>query len=102
MGQLRIFLNSLRDDDPIPYAALEYVKSLPFQDAPEAFGMHANANITCAMKETDSLLGTALSLQPRDTGGGGGKSWADIVKDVAADVEKSLPPQFDYEKCLID
>jgi dynein heavy chain len=54
------------------------------------------------MKETDSLLGTALSLQPRDTGGGGGKSWADTVKDLAADVEKSLPPQFDYEKCLID
>lgn len=79
---------------------LDYLRDLPFQDAPEAFGMHANANITCAMQETESLLGVALSLQPREAGGEG-KSWADVVKELAADIEKSLPPQFDTDGCMI-
>merc|ERR1711988_672118 len=158
--QIKIFLNALRDDDPVPYAAmtylggecnyggrvtddkdrrlilnilsdfyteklmdddykfsasgtyfspkedatheeiLEYLRGLPFQDAPEAFGMHPNANITCAMQETESLLGVALSLQPRESGGTG-KSWADIVKELAADIEKSMPPQFDVDGALV-
>merc|ERR1711871_979064 len=158
--QLKIFLNSLLEDDPVPYAALaylagecnyggrvtddkdrrlilnilgdfycdelqddeykfsasgtyfapasmdydgyiEYIKGLPYQDAPEAFGMHANANITCAMKETRALLGTALALQPRESGGAG-MSWADTVKEAASGIEKTLPAQFDYDQCVID
>ena len=158
--QCEIFLNALRDDDPIPYAALtylagecnyggrvtddkarrlilnilgdfyreevmddnipfsesgtyyappettyegylEYIKQLPFQDAPDAFGMHPNANITCAMNETREILGTALSLQPREAGGAG-KSWADVVGELALGCEKSLPEQLDLDQCLID
>ena len=127
MDQLRIFLDDLRPNDPIPYAALaylvgecnyggrvtddkdrraimnilddfytdkildpeycfspsglyyapdglsleshrEYVRSLPFTEGPELFGLHDNANISCAISETSSLLDTALSLQPRSIG----------------------------------
>jgi dynein heavy chain len=158
--QLVIFINALRDEDPVPYAALAYlagecnyggrvtddkdrrlilnilgdfyreelmddahrlsesgtyyapkdtdyegyltyIRQLPFQDAPDAFGMHANANITCAMNETRELLGTALSLQPRESGGGG-KSWADVVTELASGTERSLPPQLDLDQCLVD
>lgn len=46
----------------------EYVRSLPFTEGPELFGLHDNANISCAISETSSLLDTALSLQPRSIG----------------------------------
>lgn len=47
----------------------EYVRSLPYYNAPEVFGLHENANISCAIAETNALLNTALSLQPRSSGG---------------------------------
>jgi dynein heavy chain, axonemal len=46
----------------------EYVRSLPYNEGPEVFGLHDNANISCAISETNSLLDTALSLQPRSIG----------------------------------
>lgn len=128
MDQLRIFLDDLKVEDSIPYAALaylvgecnyggrvtddkdrrgimnilddyytpkivdkeycfstsglyyapecdtlesfrEYVRALPYNEGPEVFGLHDNANISCAISETTSLLSTALSLQPRSVGG---------------------------------
>jgi dynein heavy chain len=42
---------------------------LPHYNAPEVFGLHENANISCALAETNALLNTALSLQPRSSGG---------------------------------
>merc|ERR1711988_1728744 len=33
--------------------------------------------------------------------GGEGKSWADVVRELASDIEKSLPPQFDTDGCNI-
>merc|ERR1712046_340543 len=86
--------NSLED-------CLEFIKELPFNDAPEVFGLHDNANITSAISETMALLNTALSLQPRTTGGAG-KSWDDTLAELASDIEGRLPSQFDCEKAIID
>ena len=36
---------------------------------PELFGLHENADITCAQNETFATLSTLLSLQPRVAGG---------------------------------
>ena len=47
----------------------EYIRSLPLQDQPEAFGLHANADITCARNETFALFTTLLELQPRSAEG---------------------------------
>jgi len=117
MDQLRIFLDDLKPEDPIPFAALaylagecnyggrvtddkdrrcimnilddfynprildedykfspsgiyfaptpgnlesyrEYVRGLPYNEGPEVFGLHDNANITCAISETNALLDT--------------------------------------------
>lgn len=41
------------------------VDNIPSTDLTEVFGLHDNADITQAINETDTILGTALSLQPR-------------------------------------
>jgi len=159
MDQLRIFLDDLRPEDPIPFAALaylagecnyggrvtddkdrrcivnilsdfytpvllddsyrfspsgiyyapaegslddyrEYVRGLPYYEGPEVFGLHENANISCAISETNLLLETALSLQPR-SGGGAGKGWADILQELSSDISGRVPKPFDIERALI-
>jgi len=79
----------------------DYIETLPMSEGPEVFGLHDNANISCALSETNALLLTALSLQPRSSGGEG-KGWGEILADLAVDIEKRLPPIFDMEKALLD
>ena len=78
----------------------EYVRSLPYNEGPEVFGLHDNANISCALSETNLLLDTALSLQPRSAGGAG-KSWAETLEELAKDIAHRMPEEFDIEKALI-
>jgi len=40
-------------------------------DLTEVFGLHDNADITSAISATDTILGSALSLQPRATSSSG-------------------------------
>jgi len=44
---------------------------------------------------------TALSLQPKSSGGEG-KGWADILAELAIDIEKRMPGAYDMEKALLD
>jgi dynein heavy chain len=83
------------------FAYKEFVRELPYSEGPEVFGLHDNANISCAIAETNALLGTALSLQPR-AAAGAGKSYEQVVGELALDIEARLPAQFDIEKALID
>jgi dynein heavy chain len=69
----------------------EYVNSLPLNDPPEIFGMHNNANIANQQAETDIMIKTALSLQPRASGNSAGRSPDQIVAELAADIAKHLP-----------
>ena len=48
--------------------------------------MHENANITCAIAETEMSFSIVLSMQPR-TGGGGGASREDLIGGIAKDME---------------
>ena len=60
---------------PFPYFHLQsfsslspllyYTQSLPLNAEPEVFGMHDNANITCAITEIDDTFNTILALQVR-------------------------------------
>jgi len=51
---------------------VEFIKSeMPINDLTEVFGLHDNADITSAINDTNLLLGTALSLMPRQAGGAG-------------------------------
>jgi dynein heavy chain, axonemal len=69
---------------------LECVKQWPYQPHPEAFGLHENADITCAQNEVKQLFETVLSLQPRVSSGGGLKR-EDIIDELAANILVKVP-----------
>jgi dynein heavy chain len=69
-----------------------FAASLPPIDKPQIFGMHENANITFQNKETNLILATILSIQPRELLSEGGKSTDDLVAEMAAEIEEHLPP----------
>lgn len=75
---------------------MAYIDSLPSGSEPEAFGMHDNAAITCAISDADEAFATILSLQPR-VGTGSGISRESIIAGVARDMELQLPQPFDLE-----
>lgn len=68
----------------------EYLKSLPINPAPEAFGLHENADITCAQAETRDMLDIILSLQPR-TAGGVGASREEVIEKLSKDILGKTP-----------
>jgi dynein heavy chain len=73
---------------------LKYINMLPNSDAdpPEAFGQHSNADIASQMEETKTLLNTVLSLQPRQTSGGGsGKTIEERVLDLIQQLQDQVP-----------
>jgi dynein heavy chain len=81
-------------------AYLDYIKSLPINPEPEAFGMHDNANITCAQAETYSNFEIMLALQPR-VAGGVGLSREEQIGMVAKDIEDKLPLLFNIDNIML-
>ncbi|KAH9113497.1 hypothetical protein AeMF1_012304 [Aphanomyces euteiches] len=75
---------------------INYIDSLPLNPDPEVFGMHENANITCAIAETFNNFDIILSLQPRMSSGGG-QSREMIIELQAKEIEDKLPPLFDID-----
>ena len=91
----------MRSSAAVQRGMVDFIKTLPFTEGPEVFGLHENANISCALAETDALLSTALSLQPK-SGGGGGASWDSIIAGLAEDIPSRMPKPYDVEKALLD
>jgi len=59
---------------------------------PEIFGMHDNANITFQKQESDIIISTVLSIQPRETGkGSSGKTPDETVRELAGSILENLP-----------
>ncbi|CAG5125810.1 unnamed protein product, partial [Candidula unifasciata] len=75
-----------------------YIESLPIIDEPEIFGLHENANIAFEMKETHTLLGTILEVQPRVSGDETGLSNDDIVYALADNILDRLIDKLDVEE----
>lgn len=76
---------------------LQFIQEeVPFNDLTEIFGMHENADITAAVNNTNALLSTCLSLQPRDAGGEG-KSQEEVLDDQAKDILGKMPEPFVFE-----
>ena len=73
----------------------DYIDSLPQADSPELFGMHENANISYQTQESDKILTTILSVQPRISTGSGGRSNDEIVQDLAKGISERLPDRLD-------
>ncbi|KAL3312843.1 Dynein heavy chain 2, axonemal [Cichlidogyrus casuarinus] len=74
----------------------EFVGMLPAMDSPEAFGQHANADITSQIQETRLLFDTLLSLQVQ-TSSGEGSSKESMVMELARNLAKQVPHDIDYE-----
>ena len=66
-------------------------------DPPEAFGQHPNADITSAIQDTNELLTTVLSLQPR-TVTTDAATPESIVLATAEDMERTLPAAFNMRE----
>ena len=68
-----------------------YIDDLPLIDSPEVFGLHENANTTYQNQESEKIINTVLSVQPRVGGGAGIKSPDEIVLERSKGLKKGLP-----------
>ena len=75
---------------------LEFIKSLPITAAPEAFGLHANADITKDQQEVD-LLYTSILLTQERASVGVGASREQVLGDLCTDILGRVPKPFDLE-----
>eukprot|EP00112_Aurelia_sp_Birch-Aquarium-sp1_P020988 Seg5537.1 transcript_id=Seg5537.1/GoldUCD/mRNA.D3Y31 product="Dynein heavy chain 3 axonemal" protein_id=Seg5537.1/GoldUCD/D3Y31 len=78
---------------------IDYMRDLPLNPHPEVFGLHENADITKDQKETQELFDCILLTLPRQSDGGG-KSSAETVADLAADILAKFPPLFNLEMVI--
>ncbi|KAJ9575540.1 hypothetical protein L9F63_007610, partial [Diploptera punctata] len=74
-----------------------YIRSLPINDNPELFGLHPNADISCAQSETYSCLATLLALQPRVVGGAA-QSQEEVTMHMAKTIDEDTPDLFNLEQ----
>jgi dynein heavy chain len=72
----------------------EAIETIPPVDSPLIFGLHTNADLTYRLKEASEMIATIMETQPKDTGGSGGKSMDEIVKEQALELTSKLPPDF--------
>jgi len=80
---------------------IEYIRSLPINQMPEAFGLHANANLVAAISEALKVLSTAASLQPKTGSGDAGKTPDMIMEEGSSMFLDELPKPFDTEYCMV-
>jgi dynein heavy chain len=71
-----------------------HIDTMPPVDSPNIFGLHTNADLTYRLKEAAEMLTTIIETQPKDTGGGAGKSVDEIVRDQCVDLLSKMPPDF--------
>lgn len=71
------------------------IQTFPLIDSPEIFGLHVNADISYQTQESNKMLETVISLQPRAASGGGGKSSDEVVGEIADDLASRMPKMMD-------
>ncbi len=77
----------------------QYITTLPADDKPEVFGLHANAAITFQQKESAALINTVVLCAGEGSGGGGGADDTDSrVAEIAVRISGRCPSQYDLRK----
>ena len=87
--------------DPTIAETMEHIRNFPLLEQPEVFGLHENANITCAKNETYALFESMLLLMPSGGGGGGGdggggQSSDSVLEGLATNMINKMPVKSDY------
>jgi dynein heavy chain len=80
---------------------IKFVSNIPDNDSPGIFGLHENADITCAINETNDVFGAALLTLPRMTSNKSGASPEEEVRAKAQDLLSRMPPKFNVEDVMM-
>jgi dynein heavy chain len=91
---------SFQYNEEDPHASyLEYIESLPLVAAPGVFGMHDNAKIASANRETFTMFEICLSLESSGGGGGSGANREKLIEHAATDIYGKIKAKglFDIE-----
>ena len=75
---------------------IEFIRTFPLNPDPEAFGLHANAEITCAQNESYAMFSCLIECQPKSASGGANRD-AEILAS-AADILHRIPAALDMHK----
>ncbi|XP_041923315.1 LOW QUALITY PROTEIN: dynein heavy chain 5, axonemal-like [Alosa sapidissima] len=73
---------------------LSHIDALPLVDSPEVFGLHPNADITYQTNLANETLSTIISVQPKDSGAGGGETRESSVQRLANEMLDKLPADY--------
>ncbi|KAJ8735708.1 hypothetical protein PYW07_007328 [Mythimna separata] len=79
---------------------IEVIETMKTVDPPQAYGLHTNADITYQRNTTQELLDTILSIQPKESGGGGGETREASVYRQSLEMLEKVPPDFDPHEVL--
>lgn len=77
-----------------------FIKSLPQADQAVAFGQHNNADIASLIEDTNNLLGTLVSLQPKVVVEGEDSDEVKVLRQVRA-FAPLVPPVYDMRELKI-
>ena len=68
---------------------------MPDKDSPAVFGLNNTADTSFRLRESLGMLNTLIDTMPKESGGLGGKTPEEIVREkLEQDLIKSLPPDF--------
>jgi len=76
----------------------DYIEGLPLNDPPEIYGLHGNANIKYQDIESNKVIETILSIQPRLVSAVGGLSPDEIVLEKSRELLAILPGILDQKE----
>jgi dynein heavy chain len=80
---------------------MNFIKSLPLNENPEAFWLHQNADLTALINEGAGVQKNVVGMMPRDDSGGGGLSDEDRYCQIAKEIVDRIPAvEFDLEAVL--
>jgi len=73
----------------------DYITSMPEKDSPTVFGLNSSAEMSFRLAESSGMLNVLIDTMPKDSGGSGGKTKEEEVKDKCeGDILKNLPANF--------
>ncbi|XP_062548437.1 dynein axonemal heavy chain 8 [Armigeres subalbatus] len=74
---------------------MEAIELMPLVDPPQVYGLHANADITYQSNTTQEILDTIVSIQPKESSGGGGETREATVARLVTDMLTKVPAPYD-------